>query len=245
MANKKITQLNVNTNPSGSDVFPIVNGGETKQLTLTGLTTYLEPFLASDYTFTGGTVSGSTTFTNGVKTNSISATTYLNLPVTQFTGGTVDGLTATTISATTYQNIPYSLGDYGLTIISGIDQNITLPDNSVIGFRNPLIVKSGYTLTVPDDTILEAIDYGFTGGTVSGATVFTNGLSANTFSATTYENLPVSPSDAGFTITPKPTKVLNSNITLPEESDVTYPSPLTIGVGYELFVPPSTTLTLV
>jgi hypothetical protein len=32
----------------------------------------------------------------------------------------------------------------------------------------------------------------FTGGTVSGPTTFTNGLSANTISATTYQNLPVS-----------------------------------------------------
>ena len=32
---------------------------------------------------------------------------------------------------------------------------------------------------------------GFTGGTVSGATIFTGGLSANTFSATTYYNLPL------------------------------------------------------
>jgi len=61
--------------------------------------------------FTGGTVTGPTNFTDGLTANTISATTYLNLP--SFTGGTVSGatrfisgLTANTISATTYQNLP-------------------------------------------------------------------------------------------------------------------------------------------
>ena len=42
-----------------------------------------------------------------------------------------------------------------------------------------------FTLTGLTDTI-------FTGGTVSGATNFTGGLTANTISATTYQNLPIS-----------------------------------------------------
>jgi hypothetical protein len=62
-------------------------------------------------TFTGGTVTGATIFTDGLTANTISATTYQNLPATPFlplSGGTVtgatiftDGLTANTISATT------------------------------------------------------------------------------------------------------------------------------------------------
>jgi hypothetical protein len=70
-------------------------------------------------TFTGGTVSGPTNFTNGLTSNTISATTYQNLPETPFlplSGGTVSGttrfisgLTANTISATTYQNLPTSI----------------------------------------------------------------------------------------------------------------------------------------
>lgn len=212
MANKKITQLSVNTNPSGSDVFPIVNGGETKQLTLSGLTAYLEPFLASDYVFTGGTVSGSTTFTNGVNTNSISATTYLNLPVTQFTGGTVNGLTATTISATTYLNLPSS------TFTGGTINGLTATTISATTYLNLPVTQ-------------------FTGGTV-------NGLTATTISATTYQNLPINLSDLGFVVTPV-TQVINYNITLPENSNVTYPSPLIMGVGYTLTVPVTTTLTII
>ena len=59
------------------------------------------------------------TFASGLTANTISATTYQNLPATPFlplSGGTVtgetnftNGLTANTISATTYQNLPPSL----------------------------------------------------------------------------------------------------------------------------------------
>lgn len=49
MSNKKITSLNTNTTPSGSDVFPIVNNGETKQMSLNGLSQYLS------YNLTGNT----------------------------------------------------------------------------------------------------------------------------------------------------------------------------------------------
>jgi hypothetical protein len=49
----------------------------------------------------------SVSFTNNANVaGSFSAVTYLNLPSSTFTGGTVNGLTATTISATTYLNLP-------------------------------------------------------------------------------------------------------------------------------------------
>jgi hypothetical protein len=67
-------------------------------------------------TFTGGTVSGPTTFTAGLTATTLSATTYLGLPNTTFTGGTVSGpttftagLTATTLSATTYYGLPNTI----------------------------------------------------------------------------------------------------------------------------------------
>jgi hypothetical protein len=73
-------------------------------------------------TFTGGTVSGPTNFISGLTANTISATTYLNLPSSTFTGGTVSGptnftsgLTANTISATTYLNLPTDIRVTGAT----------------------------------------------------------------------------------------------------------------------------------
>jgi hypothetical protein len=46
--------------------------------------------------FTGGTVTGATRFTNGLTANTISATTYQNLPVTSFSGLSGINLSATT-----------------------------------------------------------------------------------------------------------------------------------------------------
>jgi hypothetical protein len=128
--------------------------------------------------FTGGTVNGTTNFTNGLSANTFSATTLYgdgsNLTGISgggsFSGGTIsgsttftNGLTANTISATTYQNLPISGLTAGSNInISGTNNNFTI---SVTG-----ITSGGSS---------------FTGGTVSGSTTFTNGLSANTFSATT------------------------------------------------------------
>ena len=154
-------------------------------------------------TFTGGTVSGATNFTNGITANTISATTYQNLPVSgltegnninisgssgnftisftgvtggsTFTGGTVsgatnftNGLTANTISATTYQNLPVSGITAGSNInVSGSNGNYTI---SVTGITQGL---TGDYLPL-------------SGGTVTGGTVFTSGVTANTISQTSY-----------------------------------------------------------
>jgi len=96
---------------------------------------------------------------------------------TLFTGGTVtgatyfnNGLSANTFSATTYLGLPNDIRVTGGTYSNGtaVFTNNTGGTFSVNGFSTP-----------------------FTGGTVNGATIFTNGLSANTISATTYLNLPV------------------------------------------------------
>jgi hypothetical protein len=51
MPNKKISQLNVNTNPTFTDALPIVNGGETKQISLSGLTNYVNSYSLSNLGF--------------------------------------------------------------------------------------------------------------------------------------------------------------------------------------------------
>ena len=57
----------------------------------TGGTFNVTGITAGGSAFTGGTVSGPTTFTNGVTSNTISATTYFNLPTDiRVTGGTYD-----------------------------------------------------------------------------------------------------------------------------------------------------------
>jgi hypothetical protein len=130
--------------------------------------------------FTGGTVSGQTTFTAGLITNSLSATTYLGLPNTIFTGGTVTGsttftagLTTNSISATTYLGLPNTIFTGGTvtgatTFTAGLTAT-TLSATTYLGLPNTI----------------------FTGGTVTGATTFTAGLTTNSISATTYYGLPV------------------------------------------------------
>jgi len=170
--------------------------------------------------FTGGTVSGGTRFLSGLTANTVSATTYFNLPTdvrvtgatysagtisfTNNTGGTFNvtglttgststvsgdylplsggtvtgntsftsGLTSNTISATTYQNLPVSGLTSGSNInVSGSSGNFTI---SVTGLTQGL---SGDYLPL-------------SGGTVTGNTIFTQGITATTISATTYQNLP-------------------------------------------------------
>ena len=220
---------------SGSTIVFTNNSGGT--FNVTGITS------SGGGTFTGGTVTGATNFTGGLTANTISATTYFNLPTdirvtggtysngtatftnntggtfsvtgittsSAFTGGTVTGateftggLTANTISATTYFNLPTDIRVTGATK-SGDVATFTnntggtftltgLTDTFVIGgtYSGSTIVftnNSGGTFDVTGITTSSA----FTGGTVTGATSFTGGLTANTISATTYQNLPATP----------------------------------------------------
>jgi hypothetical protein len=80
---------------------------------------------------------------------------------------------ATSVSATTYLNLPTDIRVTGGTYTG-----------STIIFTN----NTGGTFNVTGITTSSA----FTGGTVTGATNFTGGLTANTISATTYQNLPPS-----------------------------------------------------
>ena len=109
--------------------------------------------------FTGGTVTGATIFNNGLSANTISATTYFNLPTdVRVTGGTYSASVGTAIFT-----------------------------NNTGGTFN----VSGFSTTTQ-----------FTGGTVSGATIFTNGLSANTISATTITATTFYGSGSGLTNIP-------------------------------------------
>jgi hypothetical protein len=135
----------------------------------------------------GGTVTGDTIFLSGLTANTISATTYQNLPVSgltegsnisitnsngnftvsftgttgsNFTGGTVsgptnftNGLTANTISATTYQNLPIDIRVTGATY-----------SNNTFTYTN----NTGGTFNVLFNTV--------TGLTVNGLTALTQNV---------------------------------------------------------------------
>jgi len=112
-------------------------------VSITGFSTTLGEYLP----LSGGTVTGGTRFQSGLTANTISATTYFNLPISGLTNGTGIGISGS--------NGNYTISYTGSTGISG----------------NYLPIS---------------------GGTLTGGTIFQSGLTANTISATTYYNLPVS-----------------------------------------------------
>jgi hypothetical protein len=155
---------------------------------------------------------------NGVTATTISATTYQNLPISgltagqninisgtsgnltisftgttgsNFTGGTVtgptnftNGLTANTISATTYQNLPVTAD----TFVTGFSLNsnvITLSQNRTDSYSSFTISLSAYTGSSVSGEYLP-----LSGGTVTGNTTFTSGLTVNYIDFDTTPNVP-------------------------------------------------------
>jgi hypothetical protein len=148
------------------------------------------------------------------RNDGVNFSTFINY----FTGLTVNGLfianniSATTISATTFYGDGSNLTGVltqdtfvtGGTYSNGIAvfTNNTGGTFNVSGFytgSTDVFVTGGTysagTATFTNNTGGTFTVIGFTnpfnGGTVSGSTVFTNGLTANTISATTYQNLPI------------------------------------------------------
>lgn len=93
--------------------------------------------------FTGGTVDGSTVFTNGLTGDSITSESFIG------DGSRLGGLLA----------LPYNY--FGFTVTSSfpttINQNVTLPYNVDVEYTGPLTVDAGFTLTVPVGTTLTVL----------------------------------------------------------------------------------------
>jgi len=146
-------------NKTGDIIFGNLSGSTTRMVVADSTGKLSTQVISNAVTFTGGTVSGPTVFQSGLTANTISATTYENLPKDVFvTGGTYSAAASTLI---------FTNNTGGTFNVSGITSSTT-----------------------------------FTGGTVSGATNFLSGLTANTISATTYQNLPVTADTfvTGFTL---------------------------------------------
>jgi len=206
----------VNTEP---DKTVVITGGTNIQIVSNYPNFGINFTGTTSSAFTGGTVSGATNFTNGLTANTISATTYYNLPSQSGTGvsafsynqstglltitkndtntltaGTFSYVTATTLSAA---NV--------LSVASNGASATTTTINAVTGgtYSNGTITLSG---TGNFSSTITGFPNSFpylplSGGTVSGATNFISGLTANTISATTYFNLPTDIRVTGGTYT--------------------------------------------
>jgi hypothetical protein len=170
-------------------------------------------------TFTGGTVTGNTVFTQGVTATTISATTYQNLPLDVYTTGFTfnpsnydisvelnDGTTLTqnlgilatdvTITGGTYDplngSITFVNNTGGTFTVTGFITGFT--DIQVTGYTyqdNTFTISdsSGNTFSTTIDTVTGLTVNGDL--TVTGDTIFTQGVTATTFSASTYLGLPL------------------------------------------------------
>jgi hypothetical protein len=167
--------------------------------------------------FTGGTVTGATILTNGLTTNTISATTYSNLPIDiRVTGGTYSTGTATftnntggtftvtgfntstgsaftggTVTGATIFTNGLSTNTISATTYSNLPTDVRVTGGTYSSGTATFTNNTGGTFTVTGFNT--STGSAFTGGTVTGATIFTNGLTANTISATTYLNIPITP----------------------------------------------------
>ena len=140
--------------------------------------------------FTGGTVTGPTTFIAGLTANTISATTYQGLPTDVFTtGGTYSNGTATFRNNTggTFTVTGFSTGTSLGTYLTGASYS-----NNVLSFTT----NSGTTSTVTINTV--------TGLTSSGT------ISSSILSATTYQGLPTDVYVTGGTYSTGTTTFRNS-----------------------------------
>jgi hypothetical protein len=186
-------------------------------ITLTGITgTTSGGTLSGNYLpLSGGTVTGNTIFQSGLTANTISATTYFNLPVTADTFVTGFTFNVSNYNLTINQNNGQSPLTQSLSILAS-DLYVTggtyNSNTGVATFTN----NTGGTFQVTGfltgftDTLVTAFTYSNNTFTItdsrgSGFTATINtmtGLTATTISATTYQNLPIDPDTfvTGFTL---------------------------------------------
>jgi len=131
---------------------------------------------------------------------------------------------------------------------------LSVPEQIINGNLIVTNVISGTTLYGDGSNLTGVSGSGmFTGGTVTGPTEFTNGLTANTVYSDSFVGdgsqlagvVGLTYTEMGFTITSPPPATVNQNVTLPYNSTVTYPTPLTIDSGFVVTVPSGTTLTII
>ena len=150
------------------------------------------------------------------------------------------GYTLTIPSGTTLefitQNETFVTGDTNnnSVLVGGINNIIDpLTNNSVVIGGIDITGTTSNTVYVPNLNINNLT----TGDTLNNLAIDSNG---NVVISDLY-----SLSDLGFNITSRPSTVIHQNIVLPENSDVTYPSPLTMDVNNTIIVPIDTILTII
>lgn len=260
---KKINQFNLDSNLTGGELILTMDNGITKSMLLDDVKDFVLNNI-EDINITGGTYSnGVAIFTN---------TTGGTFSVTGFYTGSTSlpelGFNITPNEITQDITLPddstvYYYGE--LNIASGY--TLTIPSGTTLELINPNItfitgdtdnnsVLIGGVDNVIDSSAINAVVIGGVNITgVTSNTVYVPKLNINNLTTgNTINNLGVdsngniiisdllSLSDLGFNITPRPTSIINQNIVLPDNTDVTYPSPLIMDIDNTIIVPIDTIL---
>jgi len=156
---------------------------------ITGLTTGSTTTIGGDYLpLSGGTVTGDTIFNQGLSASTISATTYLNLPITTdvfVTGGTYSNGDATFTNNTggTFNVTGFYTGSTDIFVSGGTYSAGTITfTNTSGGTFDVTGLTTGSTSIVSGDYLP------LSGGTVTGKTDFQSGVTINILTATTIVN---------------------------------------------------------
>jgi hypothetical protein len=146
MPNKRITQLNTNTNPTINDVFPIVNNNITKKLSLNGLVEFLAPYFSGStnegVSITGGTyddISGILSLTNNTGGTINISGFYTGATDVFVTGGTYSSSAET---ATFTNNTGGTFSVTGIYVLQDSELNI-LDGGDSISIGNILFEEKG------------------------------------------------------------------------------------------------------
>jgi hypothetical protein len=170
--------------------------------------------LFSTSTFSGGTVSGATNFTNGLTASTVSATTYQNLPVSGLTGGSninvsgvsgnftisVTGITggSTFTGGTVSGPTIFTSGLTATTVSATTYQNLPVSGLTAGNNINVSGSSGNYIISVTGLTQGLTGEYlPLSGGTVTGNTTFTSGLTVNYLD---FDTTPTVPSPTGGTL---------------------------------------------
>lgn len=178
----------------------IVYGTDTQYVRGDGTIVEFPTF--SGGTFTGGTVTGSTNFTNGLTANTISATTYNNLPIDiRVTGGTYSSGTAIftnntggTFSVTGFSTgngvsiTPYNNVGSATTItwnVSGVSTNyeVTLTGTSTLSLTNVRNGEYGTIIVKQDSVGNRTLSFGTVNGGVTTHKVVNGGAGVPTLTS--------------------------------------------------------------
>lgn len=228
MADKRITDLPLilSGDITSTDVLPIVdvNLDITNKIEVNQLKSYILNGV-NDFYVTGGTYSNGTITLNRQNGSILINGLYTGTTDVYVTGATYNTntgiITFVNNSGGTFNVSGFFTGGTFVESVTDDGNGLVSIDNS--DPLNPILIFSGVT--------------------TDGVAILGNGLNGNPI--TINPDYSYSLSDLGFDITPNPTKIINQNVVLPDDTNVTYPSPLVFGGGYSITIPTNTTLTIV